>query len=297
MRRLVSSMSVPSDIRPIVKKLLAGEKNVTHLNRLFLWLRQRTGGTAPAVKDIGDFAAHKDERDKGMMWERGKGFCFLTAKRMGFLPHTPEALSKALLGTLHLIGRNDIKQMTGRPYKEIERDLKRAIDKIATFDGKEITVKDAFTTAEDAAFNFFFHMRGYKNPFTQDVLSEELAACLLKEGIIDPSEKQQIIKNSEFVAIYAIVQMHLSKIIVDRSHLATLKACTSSNRPGMLVVHVHYSIDGRSTYVAELFTTHCQAQEWCVQTLVPVRIGPFEGIPNWDVPLDINNDGKLAPLV
>ena len=91
--------------------------------------------------------------------------------------------------------------------------------------------------------------------------------------------------------------MHLSKVIIDGTHKATLRACTSSQRPGYLVVHVLFpSTKNRMIHVAEMFTTDCLAADWCGPTLLSKFIGPIEGIANWDVPLDLDPSGKLIPF-
>src|SRR5262249_25558883 len=147
-------MSAPLDIRPIVKNLLSGARRVDQTKRLFEWLRFRTGAKAPSVKDIGDFLAHRDERDRGITWELGRDYCLLAAKPAGKLPHTPAAISDALLATFRLIGADGILNMTGTAYNKIQDYLEGALKKIQSFDGKNVSFSTQLDPQEDAAFRF-----------------------------------------------------------------------------------------------------------------------------------------------
>src|SRR5262249_52800727 len=121
---------------------------------------------------------------------------------------------------------------------------------------------------------------------------------LLNEGVLLDTEQEQLLSQSEFVAVFAVAQMHFCKIIVGGSHLATLKACTSSNRHGKLVIHIHYPIEDRFILVGELFTTTCDMHWWWRASLFSLIFGSgIEALPNWDVALALPPEGNLAPMV
>src|SRR5207253_4805413 len=64
-------MTTPPDIRPRIERLLRGERRAEDAHRIFQWQRGRTKGRAPAVKDVGDFIGHRDERTEGVAWDQG----------------------------------------------------------------------------------------------------------------------------------------------------------------------------------------------------------------------------------
>src|SRR6185437_10448458 len=84
-------MEVPDEIRARTKRLLEGRANSHDLDRLFLWLREKPYGYW-IVKEIGDFAAHWEER--------GKGITFQHATRMfRAISLTPKLISRSITPT------------------------------------------------------------------------------------------------------------------------------------------------------------------------------------------------------
>jgi len=286
----------------MVKALLAGQKRADYLQRIFLWIRFLTRGKAPTVKDVGDFVAHRYMRDQGVTWEKGRDFILYTSLRQRTLRHDPAALSEAMFATCRLIGRTIIEKQSGRRYETIEKNLKSALSKVSAFDGGGVTFSQPLSQEEEFAFNGFYNLRGYQSSLSQESLISELATCLEREGALLATEKQDLFAISDFVAVFAIAQMHLSELLWNKKTIGTLKAGTSSNKPDMLVVHIYCQPDpNKMNWVAELFTTTCNVRDWCDASLLPKRFSMggsmIEGIPDWNVPLDLTPQGRLVRVV
>src|SRR4051812_21883068 len=95
-------MAQPSELRRRVERLLSGEFHSDDLTRLFLWLRERPANCGPAVREIGDFVAHSNERTKGAVTDELKdiftvwGFAASTlGKRIDYHDLPPNSLSVA----------------------------------------------------------------------------------------------------------------------------------------------------------------------------------------------------------
>lgn len=57
------------DLRLRVQRLLRGERRHDDVDPLFLGLRDRAGGRE-IIREIGDFVAHRDERDRGTVLQQ-----------------------------------------------------------------------------------------------------------------------------------------------------------------------------------------------------------------------------------
>jgi len=64
-------MLIDDDLRGRVQRLLAGSHQVHDLHRLFLALRDRAHNRE-SVREIGDFVAHRAERQKGLVTQTGR---------------------------------------------------------------------------------------------------------------------------------------------------------------------------------------------------------------------------------
>ena len=116
----------PKDLRVRVERFLAGERNLEDLHRLFGYFRFRTGGAAPALKDIGDFQAHKDSRDQGISWKRGRNYLELFIHLHYFaggagLVTTGQHFKKVLLAGLDAFGPAYVKTNLGFSEKKAKK--------------------------------------------------------------------------------------------------------------------------------------------------------------------------------
>jgi hypothetical protein len=57
------------DLQRRVQRLLRGDRRSDDLDRIFLSLRERSYGRA-SIREIGDFVAHRDKREKGLVTEK-----------------------------------------------------------------------------------------------------------------------------------------------------------------------------------------------------------------------------------
>jgi hypothetical protein len=292
-------MTAPRDIRSRIESLLTGDKDPSNLDRIFLWLRSRTRGRA-AVRDVGDFCAHRDERDKGIVCDRVRDFCYSNAVVVGH--YDADILRKALAINLRLAGPLVLKKEFGLSYEWAKKTIREISGKIESASGSELTLNTPFTPLEESMFQTFKVIPIFAGlAFDQDLLIKQFSECLAYEKVISNSEKVLIEDLGELVAAYAVSQMHLSKVIFDERS-AILRAGTSSRHPGKLVIQAHYKTIGGLQIIGNVFVTQCDVTVWCPTHADGPKVFTndsdipwMQPIQDWDVPLKLEH-GKLKPF-
>lgn len=295
-------MAVPSDIAPRVTRMLAGEWHLEDIPRLFKWARdtKKIPWNTP-VRDVADFDAHMDERDKGLTWQLGVAFC----ARQRLLPLGPDShlptlddLIRAQEAMLTITQNSDPVAKIGMTHDQVAEHLKTAIGKLKSFDGRTETFKTPLTAKEKLIYGSFRQMRSIPFAFTAFSLTEQLANFLITEGVLEPAKKSDFLKLQCRIGAFAISRMHLTKLKLGKvPGSATLAANTSSKHPGKLVVHLQYEPPGATNIVnvVPIYLSSCDAKDWVVDELLPVTNGRVEMAQGWPA-LDVNAEGKLRPF-
>ena len=122
-----------TDHKKRVDRLLRGERNVTDLDRLFSDLRF-SGAKRRTVREIGDFSAHRNERDKGIVMARAAEM--QTSARAWFqqmsgqVPGLEEA-EKIAEANLKIAPDERIKDALGMTRQQAQSHFKQAAKKLA----------------------------------------------------------------------------------------------------------------------------------------------------------------------
>src|SRR3954453_18158076 len=69
------------EMRRRVQRLIAGEFRPDDVRPLFLWLRERSYGIG-SIREIGDFVAHSDTREKGPITDDARDYFKYLALRL-----------------------------------------------------------------------------------------------------------------------------------------------------------------------------------------------------------------------
>ena len=295
----VDIMPAPEDIRLRIVRLLSGKRNAADLHRIFSWARFVSHGNEP-VRDIGHFCAHKDHRGQDITWEKASSFCYLAAMDSGF--YDADILKLALKARLQIIGPAHTKKGFGLRYREAVRTVDSICNKIVTADHKTLDLSAPFTDTEKRVYNVLRSTRAMPGPaFSQGDLISGLADCLTKEKVLEATEIDEFKKLDEFVAAFAVSQMHHCQI--DMGDI--FKPARLTARPteqNFIAIYAswknfsasspHSGVDGR------IFTTTCLSKDWFDSELQPifVKILGAQLLPDWDVPLELNDEGRLIPL-
>lgn len=275
------------DLRHRALRLLAGDRRVADLDRLFLGLRARASAQS-CFREIGDFVAHRDIREKGLVTQRGRDVFtsvdVWSLKMRGREP-TWDDISRAAHANLRLASDKQLRAGCGCQRRSAKQRLQRALAKIEQ--GKRPTDKEIQTL--DYLGNRFI----WKPAFTAAQLAAEFMQVLLRHGIIQPAEADCSEEIHNFLALYALALMHGSAILLENGHWGRLYA-GCANRQRHLEVKVEIVFKELSKPLMApicLFLTELSPEENCTPTLIESSDSVL--CSHWDFPLDLGLDGKL----
>lgn len=281
-------------VRVRVERLLNGRRNPDDLNRLFVFLRSRSHGERP-VKEVGDFAAHHDRRDRGISWKRAGEIHHASRLFFGLQlrkqdePYetTREQYARSMRAILELLGPALIKRDLKLSMKQAHRTLSSGLDKIealaksqpATLSAREKTVMD------------YIHRRFRVEPvFSQADLIRSLFTAMRKEGLITAEERPKLEVQAGFIATYVISLMHQCEVDLGNGETGTIAAGVGSD--GCLVAAISSLAHPKVQVGAALFDTECHYSEWCDPTID----ADFSRVFTWTKPLELDESGRLTEM-
>lgn len=278
------------DLRIRVRRLLTGGRRADDLDRLFLGLRDRAR-RCPAVLEIGDFIAHRDQREKGLVTQVGRDVFTsfdvwsLTVRRLDVGPND---FIRAAEANLRLASDDQIREGLGSSRQMAAARLNRAIAKVR--EGRKVA------GSEWAAFNFFGNRFMWRPAFSGDQLHRELTDLLVQQGLLAAADVEQFAAARAFIILHAITTMHGSSIRLENGSHARLFA-GFANRDGWLEVKVDLVFhDLGKPLMAPicLFLSDLRAEAHCTAALLadpaPVLVD------HWSMPIEIDSSGRLAIL-
>ncbi|PSM17365.1 hypothetical protein [Nitratireductor sp. StC3] len=275
------------DLRHRARRLMAGDRRVADLDRLFLGLRARAGFQA-CFREIGDFVAHRDTREKGLITQVGRDVFtsvdVWSSKMRGREP-TWADIARAAHANFRLASDEQLKAGCGCKRSSAKQRLQRALVKVEQ--GKRPTDKEVQTL--DYLGNRFI----WKPAFTAAQLAAEFIEVLLRTGITKPGDGGFSEETRTFLALYAIALMHGSAIILADGRRGRLFA-GFANRQRHLEVKVEIIFNELSKPLMApicLFLTDLSPEENCSPTLLQSSDPVLPS--HWNFPLDLGPDGKL----
>lgn len=275
------------DLRHRARRFMAGDRHVADLDRLFLGLRARAGPQS-CFREIGDFVAHRDTREKGLITQRGRDVFTsvdVWSLKMRGRDSTWADISRAARANLRLASDKQLEAGCGCQRSSAKQRLQRALAKVEQ--GKRPTDKEVQTL--DYLGNRFI----WKPAFTSAQLRAEFMHVLLQHGIIQPGEADCSEETHTFLALYALALMHGSKILLENGHRGRLFA-GFANRQRHLEVKIEIVFNELSKPLMApicLYLTELSPEENCTPTL----LNPSGSVlfSHWDFPIDLGSDGKL----
>lgn len=273
------------DLSRRLDRLLRGGRRCDDLDRLFLGLRERPGARA-SVREIGDFVAHRGQREKGLVTDRARdiltsleSWLRISVQGMSFtrdevrkvaeanLRNASEAQLTARLGMTRAVAKSVLIQ----GFKKLER-------------GRNATPREVRTI--DYLGGAFI----WNPAFTEEALIDDLLHMLGEAGLLKKADRASFRSLSAFVALYVMTLLHGSGVLLDTGR-ADLSA-GFANEEGRLEVKARLTVSGQPKPVLAtvcLFWTTLTAATHCVPPLLE------EGAC-WARPLEIDADGRLAFL-
>jgi hypothetical protein len=186
------------DLQRRARRLLGGDRRTDDLDRLYLGLRSRARGF-DAVREIGDFVAHRDTRDKGLITQVGRDvFTSVDVWSMSLRGLKPSSADIARAADANLRLATDAQIMSGcgcarsRARKRVESALQR------------IERGDRISMPEARALDYLGNRFIWKPAFSADQLVDEFGAVLIRAGLIGAAERAQLGQARSFLALHAL---------------------------------------------------------------------------------------------
>ena len=165
---MLRSAMLDTDLQRRVQRLLSGDRRTEDLARIFLSVRGRDQGRA-SLREIGDFVAHRDQREKGPVTARVRDM-FLSCRswsrqQMGIAPTLEQACEVA---AANLRTATDVQLEANFKLKRsvVKSVLQQAIKKISK--GKRLTDR------EYRIFNYLGTAFIWNNVFTDEQVTDDL---------------------------------------------------------------------------------------------------------------------------
>jgi hypothetical protein len=267
-----------------VERLLRGERHVDDLNRLFLDLRQQSSGQG-IVREIGDFAAHRDQRNKGVAMKRAADIQ-ISAKawyrQLNDEVPTLEEARKTAEANLRIATPERIFNATGMTTQQARSHYHKAEKKLAK--GKRPNAR------QEKAFNWLAGTFIWETAFNDSDLFEEFSNALLETGSLKESENVNFLKIKDFLSLYSLTVMHLSSLLLPDKSLAPLRLMIRKET-GTLRIKASIPIIDEGKPVScgiSIFETNLDATKF--STIRPM-VGDYES----EIPIEIRAD-KIVEL-
>lgn len=258
---------------------------MTDLDRLFLDLRS-LGKKYEVIREIGDFVAHRDERDKGVVIKRIKEMQ-ISAKswlrqKQNIAPTLEEARETAI-ANLNIVPETRLHDNLRMSKQQARTHYAKAEKKLAA--GKKPVGK------QEKVFNFLAGTMMWECAFSDEQLIEELAEALIETGSLDKEAKAQFLDCRDFVALYTLSVLHMSNLLMPDKNLVSLclreMGETKTLTVKALIPVGHFKKPMFSSI--PLFATQ-------LNVAVHIDLGLEDGESIHDIPIEIGPNGKLVLL-
>jgi hypothetical protein len=272
------------DHRRRVARLLRGERRVADVERLFSDLRMIKPGR-PSVREIGHFAAHRAERNRGISLERANDIqtsAKLWQKQSDGVPPAVDHLKEAGRANFNIITDHRIRERLGISRQTAEQSFSKALRKYAA--GHPLKHREA------EVLEIFGLSIMWQFALDDRELSADFADLLVLEGALLEAERTRFDEASQFITLCALSIMHGARLKMADGSMTQLRLA-ASEETGCLRIKAEIPLsEGRKpvTLSVPLFETSLVAVTYC-----DLRLLTFLDEP---VPAEIEG-GRLVALV
>lgn len=214
-----------------VTRFLAGEGDARNLDRIFSLLRFRSHGRA-AFRDIADFAAHSDLRDRGVTFEGAQNLATViefvvprmgTAKQGVTLPSTKKEIENFAQASFTITPEHNIVDKLGLSKDKAGVLLKKGLSKIKSYDGKNWDFHSGMTQPQHEVLSFFINHLRLHSIFNHATLIDDLCEVLVAEKLIQADSEAAVRDQSARVAQFAIEKMNGVQIKLPSTKIGDLR--------------------------------------------------------------------------
>lgn len=299
-----------SDLEARVKRLCSGDRRIEDLNRIFAWLRFRSGVPA-TLSEVGHFAAHPDIRVKGVtfarasdlfqssrLWIRSLNFSSLGQQDI----YDDKTHRAGIEARLRLYGPERVRKELGVGFEMARKSLKSGLDKLAMRSSLKII---PINEEEWRILNFLVTRFQYEYLFSDDILLHDLETALKGEKLM--GESASLAAHRDFIGLYTASIMHLAEIRLENGINGHLRAgydndgllCVSLAAPMTSVPFIENNLQVSCT----IFRTGVKLSRYCDVNDLPDQgvFSPEEPYystrsATWASPIEVDDSGRISVI-
>lgn len=286
--------------RARVERLLRGDFRPDDLTGLFLFARDHCDGREPVV-EIGDFVAHHDERNKGMVTRSTREWFAVARYHVSrFGPYGKPFDSKKMPPTtrdyfkiaVNRIDAKVIREKTGMGRADAYKLMNDVAERLTQSADGTWAIPSNLTKPEVSLIECVSSVMVVQPAFEADRLCDDFIATLKSNGLI---KKEELSEHREalrtLVQLYAVATMHNCVVQIGDGTTTQLKA---KPEPDVKQIMVNAAVPNaapnqpRIFMSASMFTANIDPSVHCHPDLVANR--------DWDLEIEVAPDKRLSPL-
>lgn len=256
------------ELRVRIARLISGEMQVDDLNRVMLWLRDRSFGRH-TVRDVGDFAAHSEERNRGLVTDEirylAASFDLLLEAKYGniAIDKLPSHLPEIVRGTIVRMDADALRQKTGLSAKDARRVLDASLRKYKKDESGILVLADTLESTELKVLELGV-TAVVKPIFTSNRLWTDFIFVLTKNDLLQAKEIDSFGSVRPLFMLFTVWAMHRCKIILPSGREAYLEAASDKGSLVVRQVHLRPRSDGTPIYLStRIFDAELEVSKWC----------------------------------
>src|SRR5271166_1786288 len=206
-------------LRRRVERLLDGEPMAQHLDRLFLYARDRCDGRE-TVQEIGDFVAHHNQRTKGVLTRSARDFFTVTRTKVLYmnqafdLSDLPPNFPDFVRAMSRLLDSQTTKKDTGLAKNKFDKRLEPLISKFKMKSYQRFFLTEPLTKEEETVIKCLISYIIVKPAFTSDRLVQDFIAVLQSNGLLRKDETGKMKTLAPGIVLHALACMHQCEIVL-----------------------------------------------------------------------------------
>jgi hypothetical protein len=268
-----------ADLRPYVERLLRGEFNLGEVMQLLLYARERSEGRH-SVKEIGDFIAHINERQRGAVVQEARNFfSFLRFRaqhprsRIG-LNSLPADTPSILRESMRRAEPAHLKKLTRLNKSQARTALEGFLGKLEFKNIGLLALTSNPTDTENLVFKFLYNTITAIPVFTGKELFDGVSAILKNNQLLHRSEVRSFEKVRPGIILYAVSVMHRSRIDLGAGEKGYLLANKGPNdilevlATGPKIHPIGMNSGRPFIYAHPMFDTTLKAKDHCDEALL-----------------------------
>jgi hypothetical protein len=275
-----------------------GKLRVEDLTTLFLALRDRAGGRQSIV-DVGDFVAHREERNKGYVTKAVRDFFvrirFVIERneRPPSIYDLPPYIGEYLEAAARHMDYKAAKGARRFTRVNVTNALPALLSCVMTSAGRCYLWPSISDELIDL-FNFLAGNLTFKPLFTENVLFDELCDALVENGLLKKGEIPNLLHIKGAVALFALTHMHQCFVKLGGEVKGYLEASAYGGGSNQIAVLATVpAMDSKGVRISHaIFLTDRTIAADCDANLA--HLDPQN--PVWTYPLELAPDKKLRRL-